>query len=101
MQTISYIVQLPKVALGVVVARAERDQERLCLGLYSVLRGDFTASWSTSPATEKSKSPKSCVDSRCLGSKAVSIFRGNSLCLFSKCSLTLAQWGAACKMVRK
>lgn len=34
MQTISYIVQLPKVALGVVVARAEMDQERLCLRLY-------------------------------------------------------------------
>lgn len=34
MQTISYIVQIPKVALGVAVARAEMDQERLCLRLY-------------------------------------------------------------------
>lgn len=103
MQTISLIVQLPKAAFEVAVARAAIDKKRLCFrwykqcslwGLHSLL-GDESYH-------REVRSPKPEVDLRgVLGSRLSALFRGNSLFLLAKYNLTLVQWATASKLVRK
>lgn len=105
MQTISYIVWLPKAAFKVAVARAEMDKEKM-LGLklhkQCSLWGCHGLLWMKLAIDRSSGAQNPAEDLRGTQGARLSVcLRGNSLCLFAKCNLTLVQWVTACKLVRK